>query len=73
MLDKLKAVNQVSQQERVQRLLSKFHGFKALGTIDLSASRLTQLQVEIAAAEPEEKLSDTSKKAVLIQSLTEGY
>lgn len=72
-LDKLKAVNQVSQQERVQRLLSDFHGFRALDTIDTSASRLTQLQVEIAVAEPEEKPSDTSKKAVLIQSLTEDY
>jgi hypothetical protein len=72
-LDKLKAVNQVSQQERVQTLLSQFHGFRALNTIDLSASRLTQLQHEIAAADPKERPSDTSKKAVLIQSLPEGY
>ena len=72
-LEKLKAVNQVSQQERVQTLLSQFHGFRALDTIDLSASRLTQLQHEIASADPEERPSDTSKKAVLIQSLPEEY
>jgi hypothetical protein len=72
-LNKLKAVNQVSQQERVQTLLSQFHGFKALDTIDLSASRLTQLQHEIALADPEEKPSNTSKKAVLVQSLSEAY
>ncbi|KAF4547063.1 Ankyrin repeat-containing protein 17 [Elsinoe fawcettii] len=67
-LDKLKAVHQVSQQERVQTLLPWFHGFKAQGTIDLSASRLTQLQLEIAAAAAEEKPTDTSKKSVLVQS-----
>ena len=72
-LDKLKAVNQVSQQERVQTLLSQFHGFRALDTIDLGASRLTQLQHEIASADPEERPSDTSKKAVLIQSLSSEY
>ena len=72
-LDKLKAVNQVSQQERVQSLLSQFHGFEASSTIDLTASRLTQLQHEIAAADPEERPSDTLKKAVLIQSLPKDY
>jgi hypothetical protein len=72
-LDKLKAVHQVSQQERVQALLSQFHGFKAQGTIDLSASRLTQLQLKIAAAASEEKPTDTSKKSVLIQSLPAEY
>ena len=63
----------MSQQERVQTLLSRFHGFKAQGTIDLSASRLTQLQLEIAAAAPEEKPTETSKKSVLIQSLSPEY
>ena len=72
-LDKLKGVHQVSQQERVQNLLSKFHSFTAQDSIDLSASRLTQLQLEIAAADPAEKPSDTSKKTVLLQSLPEEY
>ena len=72
-LEKLKAVHQVSQQERVQTLLSEFHSFKALDTMDLSASRLTHLQLEIAAASPEEKPTDTSKKAILIKSLPDDY
>jgi hypothetical protein len=72
-LDKLKAVHQVSQEERVQSLLSEFHGFKTLSTIDLSASRLTHLQLEIAAASSTEKPTDTSKKTILIQSLPEEY
>lgn len=72
-LDKLRAVHQVSQQERVQRLLSQFHTFKARDNIDLSASRLTQLQLEIAAADPAEKPSDTVKKTVLLHSLPGEY
>ena len=41
--------------------------------MDLSASRLTHLQLEIAAASPAEKPTDTSKKAILIKSLPEDY
>lgn len=72
-LGKLKAVHEVSQQERVQSLLTQFHGFKASSTIDLSASRLTHLQLEIAAASPEEKPTESSKKTVLIHSLSDEY
>jgi hypothetical protein len=72
-LDKLRAVHQVSQQERVHTLLSQFHTFKARDSIDLSASRLTQLQLEIVAADPAEKPSDTVKKTVLLHSLPEEY
>jgi hypothetical protein len=72
-LDKLRAVHQVSQQGRVQTLLSQFHGFKARGSIDLSASRLTQLPLETAAASPGEKPTDASKKSVLIQGLSKEY
>ena len=72
-LDKLRAVHQVSQQERVQSLLAKFHTFKALDTIELSASRLTQLQLEIAAADSSERPSDSVKKTVFLHSLAEEY
>jgi len=52
MLEKLKSVHQVSQLERVQTLLPDFHTFKVQdGSIDVSASKLTQLQLEIAAAD----------------------
>jgi len=50
-LEKLKSVHQVSHLERVQSLLSEFHTFRAQDTIDISASRLTQLQLQIAAAD----------------------
>jgi hypothetical protein len=72
-LDKLREVNEVSQSERVQSLLTQFHGFKAHESIDLSASKLTQLQTEIGLASKDERPSDTSKKAILIQSLPEQY
>ncbi|KYG41121.1 hypothetical protein M433DRAFT_159421 [Acidomyces richmondensis BFW] len=42
-LEKLKALNDRPIEERVQFLLSQFYGFKGLSTVDLSASRLTQL------------------------------
>ncbi|KYG39728.1 hypothetical protein M433DRAFT_161341 [Acidomyces richmondensis BFW] len=42
-LEKLKALNNGPIKERVQFLLSQFYGFKGLLTVDLSASRLTQL------------------------------
>ena len=44
-----------------------------MDSIDLSASRLTQLQLDIAAADPLEKPSDTIKKTVLLRSLLEDY
>lgn len=72
-IEKLREVNETSQAERVQSLLTRFHGFKSYESIDISASKLTQLQTEIGLAMPEEKPSDISKKAVLIQSLPEQY
>jgi hypothetical protein len=70
---KLKLVHQVSQLERVQALLSEFHTFKAKDIIDISASRLTQLQLEIATADETEKPSDAIKKTVLLHRLPEEY
>jgi hypothetical protein len=52
-LEKLKSVHQVSQLERVQALLSEFHTFKIQSgeSIDISASKLTQLQLQITATD----------------------
>lgn len=72
-LEKLKSVHQVSQLERVQALLSEFHTFKIKDSIDLGASKLTQLQLEIAAADRNEKPSDTIKKTVLLHGLPDEY
>jgi hypothetical protein len=65
-LEKLKSVHQVSQLERVQALPSEFHTFKVKDSIDLGASKLTQLQLEIASVDHDEKPSDTIKKTVLL-------
>ena len=72
-LEKLKAVHQVSQLERVQSLLSEFHIFKVKDSIDISASRLTQLQLQIAAADQAERPSDSIKKTVLLHGLPDEY
>ena len=72
-LEKLKSVHQVSQLERVQSLLSEFHTFRVQDTIDISASRLTQLQLQIAAADQTEQPSDSIKKTVLLHGLPEEY
>ena len=73
-LEKLKSVHQVSQLERVQALLSDFHTFKVQdSSIDISASKLTQLQLEIAAADQTERPSDAIKKTVLLHGLPEQY
>ena len=72
-LEKLKSVHQVSQLERVQSLLSDFHTFRVQDTIDISASRLTQLQLQIAAADQTERPSDSIKKTVLLHGLPEEY
>jgi hypothetical protein len=72
-LDKLKSVHQVSQLERVQALLSEFHMFKVQDTIDISASKLTQLQLQIAAADQTERPSDSIKKTVLLHGLPDEY
>lgn len=74
-LEKLKSVHQVSQLERVQTLLSEFHTFKAQDneSIDISASKLTQLQSQIAAADQTERPSDSIKKTVLLHSLPDEY
>jgi len=72
-LAKLKTLNEGTVEERVQFLLSQFYGLKALASIDLTASRLTQLQTEIGGLTATEKPSDSSKKAVLINSLGEEF
>jgi hypothetical protein len=72
-LDKLKSVHQVSQLERVQALLSEFHMFKVQDTIDISASKLTQLQLQIASADQNERPSDSIKKTVLLHGLRDEY
>jgi hypothetical protein len=74
-LEKLKSVHQVSQLERVQALLSEFHTFKIQSgeSIDISASKLTQLQLQIAAADQTERPSDSIKKTVLLHGLPEEY
>ena len=63
----------MSQLERVQSLLSEFHTFRVQDTIDISASRLTQLQLQIAAADQTERPSDSIKKTVLLHGLPEEY
>jgi hypothetical protein len=74
-LEKLKSVHQVSQLERVQALLSEFHTFKIQSgeSIDISASKLTQLQLQIAAADQTERPSDSIKKTVLLHGLPDEY
>jgi hypothetical protein len=72
-LEKLKSVHQVSQVERVQALLSEFHMFKVQDTIDISASKLTQLQLQIAAADQTERPSDSIKKTILLHGLPDEY
>jgi hypothetical protein len=74
-LEKLKSVHQVSQLERVQALLSEFHMFKIQNgeSIDISASKLTQLQLQIAAADQTERPSDSIKKTVLLHGLSDEY
>jgi hypothetical protein len=72
-LEKLKSVHQVSQLERVQSLLSEFYAFKVHTSIDISASKLTQLQLQIAAADQSERPSDSIKKTVLLHGLPEEY
>lgn len=56
-------------------LLSEFHMFKAQDSesIDISASKLTQLQLQIAAADQTERPSDSIKKTVLLYSLPDAY
>jgi hypothetical protein len=74
-LEKLKSVHQVSQLERVQALLSEFHIFRIQdgASIDISASKLTQLQLQIAAADQTERPSDSIKKTVLLHGLPDEY
>jgi hypothetical protein len=74
-LKKLKSVHQVSQLERVQALLSEFHIFKIQDgvSIDISASKLTQLQLQIAAVDQTERPSDSIKKTVLLHGLPDEY
>lgn len=72
-LIKLRAVNEVETAEQVQSLLLKFFNFKALDSIDLTASRLTQIQMEIGAASLEDRPSDTVKKTILINCLRPQY
>jgi hypothetical protein len=72
-LDKLKAVHEVSQSERLPSLLSQFYGCESQATIDLTASKLTQLQLDIAAASQDEMPSDAMKKMILVQSLPVEY
>jgi ATP-dependent Clp protease ATP-binding subunit ClpA len=74
-LEKLNSVHQVSQLERVQALLSEFHTFKIQSgeSIDISASKLTQLQLQIAAADQTERPSDSIKKTVLLHGLPDEY
>jgi len=72
-LQKLKSVHQVSHLERVQSLLLEFYTFKVQNTIDISASRLTQLQLQIAAADCTERPSNSIKKTVLLYGLPEEY
>jgi len=72
-LDKLSTVHSVSQDERLPLLQTQFYGFKARASIDLSASKLTQLQLEIAAVNQSEMPSDTTKKTILINSLPDTY
>jgi hypothetical protein len=74
-LEKLKSVHQVSQLEGVQALLSEFHTFKIQSgeSIDISASKLTQLQLQIAATDQTERLSDSIKKTVLLYGLLDEY
>jgi hypothetical protein len=75
MLEKLKSVHQVSQLERVQALLSEFYTFKIQSgeSIDISASKLTQLQLQIAATDQTERPSDSIKKTVLLHGLPDEY
>lgn len=72
-LRKLDEVCRVSQSERVASLLSRFYGMRALSSIDLTASKLTQLQAEIGVAAPTDKPSDEAKKAKLIDCLSDEY
>lgn len=72
-LAKLREVCEVSKDERTTTLLSKFYGFKAFPTIDITASKLTQLQLEIGASSPDNKPTDDAKKAMLLQCLSEDY
>jgi len=72
-LDKLTTVRQGSLEERLPVLQTQFYRFKALATIDLSASKLTQLQLEIATVDQSEMPSDATKKMILLHSLPEGY
>jgi len=72
-LDKLKEIHTPAQEERTSMLLAQFHGFKFCKSVDLTASRLTQLQTDIGSAKLSERPSDDSKKACLIRCLPEKF
>ena len=72
-LRKIQALNEGATEERAQTLLTTFYGFSGLPTIDEAASRLTQLQNEIGGLNKDERPSDSSKKAILLQSLGDEF
>ena len=73
MLTKLRGIYQPPQTEKAHTLLKEFHNHKVTKSLDLSASKLTQLQAEIGAASEEERPSDALKKTILIEGLPSGY
>lgn len=72
-LDKLKEIHMPAQEKRTSMLLAQFHGFEFQRSVDLTASRLTQLQTDIGSAKLSERPSDDSKKACLIRCLPEKF
>lgn len=72
-LDKLTTVRQGSLEERLPVLQTQFYKFKAQSTIDLSASKLTELQLEISLVDQSEMPSNATKKMILLYSLPEEY
>ena len=72
-LDKLTTRYRVPQDERLSVLCNEFHGFTAQGGIDMSANKLTQLQLDIEAIADDEKPSDAMKKSALLRGLPSEY
>lgn len=72
-IEKLRSVHERPGFDRVRQLQMEFYGMTFQANVHYTASRLTHLQLEIAAANEEEKPTDSTKTAILIRCLPGSF